>query len=285
MSLKFYIFGAFLWSLLIAIFVFAFLQIAACSHEEKPTEQKDLLAAELEKTKSYCSVMVDKTIEKRCDRATFAHLAGAFCPISPFDNSRHEWEPGEYHRDIKPKTCFPADSKSECSPDMFITKLHEWLSREDLEGLKRSMAYLESNDWLCGEGPSSLTSVFHLKPLFLSLKAHLEKSRSLTGFSWDLDELIKKHNQYLVALSIYLKMRLNGEINSLELAFLERFNDGGCIFEGLIARVKSGDQARALKSMSEFPSDAVPGGSSWRSWGSAPPSIMQAVCSGILNGK
>jgi len=168
---------------------------------------------------------------------------------------------------------------------MFITKFHEWLTRRDLPGLNRAINYLEENDWICGEGPSSLTSVYHLKPLFLSVKANLEKSRSLVKAPWDLDELVKMHNQYLVALSIYLKLRLNGEINSLELAFLKRFNDGGCLFQGLIDRVNEGDQEKALDSMSEFPKDSLPSGSSWRSWGSAPPSIMQAVCSGILNGK
>jgi len=123
--------------------------------------------------------------------------------------------------------------------------------------------------------------VIHLKPLFLSLKAHFGKSLI---DAQDADALIKTHNKYLVALSIYLKMRLNGKINSLELAFLEDQNDGGCVFEGLIARVKDGDQARALESMKEFPKDKLPGGDSWRGWGSAPPAVMQVLCTGIITG-
>lgn len=267
--------------------------LGACNHKSESTQQVGELSVEVSKSKFYCEGLTDDHIEKRCDRGTFANMANAFCETAPYDNSRHEWNPGEHHRDVKPNVCYPEDSKSECSPDYFITKFHEWLTTEDLAGVNDAIKYLSEHKWKCGDGLNELTNVEHLKPYFYMLQTHLDnankrrlalESSDSEHNSDDVKPVIKKHTTYLVALSIYLRLRIRGGVSGLEKRFLETYNDGSCVFEGLIARIDDGNQENALYSMRQFPADTIPTGSSWMSWGSAPPAVMQVTCAAILKG-
>jgi len=289
----------------------------SCRHQESDTQQVELLEEQIQVAAKYCAELTDEAITKRCDRGTFANLANAFCfGTRPYDLTRHEWAPGEHHRDIKPNTCFPVDSKSECSPDYFITKVHDWITRRDaasLAELDRLLDFLDDNDNKCGEGPNELTKLTHLLPILSFTKSYLKEDPRLTdptiydddddsaeealprsdiavpGDEDALADLIPTHNQYLLALYIYAKGRLNGSISNTGKGVLKQLveaDPNSPIFLALYYRYHNGDQQRALDSMAaDFPKDKLCKSDEYRGWGSAPCAIMQIVATGILSGK
>lgn len=285
----------------------AALVFAACQkHESQDTQQRDLLEEQQTVRDFYCGQLNDSVIEARCDRATFSNLADAFCPNRPLRVERHDWnDDGQLYRDFA--SCLAdldgngqPDSKSECSPDMFITRLHYWLSSNNLEEANKVFSFLDGSDWYCGEGDRAITYVGHLQPLIRSIIAHLEKAPLNVGPAGLIlalqdpptpgaEDAAGVHNYYLTALSIWAKARISGYVGEAEKAILGRLagdHPNSCIFRGLKARFIDGDQSAALGLMSaEFSADTLPGGSGWQGWGSAPPSIMQITCAAILEGR
>jgi hypothetical protein len=281
-------------ALLVAIFVVVILISSCAKSGEEETKQKEGLARQQAIRDFYCDELTDESIEKVCDRATFANLANAFCPDKPYDLSRFEWNPGEYHRDFKPHACYPNESKSECSHDMFITKAHDWLSRGDFGAVKEIndlLSYADKHGGKCGEGHSSLTEITTLKPLIYDVREHITSlapsKELLLGEAEGLP--IATHNKYLATLMMYANARMNGEINATEKAALKLFirdDEGSPIFLGMFYRYHDGDQQRALDAMeADFPSDALCQSTSYRGWGSAPCSIMQILATAILEGR
>jgi len=272
-------------ALVFLIIAIALSHMGCSKHEEKRTIQATTLQEQVAVRNMYCDSLTDDSIVNRCDRGTFANLANAFCPSPPFDLSRHEWKEGEHHRDIYPNKCYPDDSKSECSPDYFITKVQDWISNENVDEFDRAMTYLSANGWRCGEGPSELTSVLHLVPLFESVGNYLGTSFSLAAS----EGLPAMHNYYLTASYIYAKGRMESYIGDVEKEALRQLLDkdpSSPIFLALYYRYHNGDQQKALDSMeADFPKDTPCVSGSYRGWGSAPCSIMQIWATAILEGQ
>lgn len=103
---------------------------------------------------------------QRCDGLTFLGLWTAYG--DDYNIYRHEYEPGEWHRDVKP--CYPDDSRSEISTEGVLGALHAMTARGDDDKLEDLWAYLEANDWIAGDGPKEYTRVLQLRPLFKEIR-------------------------------------------------------------------------------------------------------------------
>jgi len=265
------------------------------AHPEEETIQQDPLARQVELREHYCASTTDKVFLARCDKLTFKALSSAFCPNHQISISAHE-SGGKWSRDTKP--CLDdldnngkPDSISECSGDNLIMIAQDWISkgRAAISQVNRTIEYLEGNEWVCGEGDTSVTNVWHLQPLLYSVQAYLngEKSSFLAmPVETKKLDVIATHNKYLIAMTIHAKGRMEGQINSTEKAALKTFYNGdkeSCIFAALYHRYHDGDQTDALKAM-EFFTPEITYEDGYRGWGSLPYATAQQTCTGILVG-
>lgn len=273
--------------------ILALLLCACAKHSSEETQQKETLANQQAIRDFYCQNITDDTIFNRCDRSTFTYLANAFCPNKPYDSNRFIWQPGEYHRDYSPNTCYQNGSESECSPDSFIMKVHEWISRRDLESAKEIndlISYLDKSAWKCGEGPLSLTNILHLKPIIYAVKGFITRQKQTPLALAEDDALpIGTHNKYLTALYIYAEARMNGSIGETEKQIINQFVESdpeSPVFLSIYYRFHDGDQQKALDIMQrDFPADRVCDIRHYGSWGSAPGAIIQILSTAILEGR
>ena len=273
------------WAMLL-VYIFG-----CAKHEEKATQQDT--AAHVALRDHYCATITDDIYLARCDKLTFKALTAAYCPKDNFDLDDLEWDrDGKWYRDNM--SCLAdmngdgqPDSKSECSGDGFIGLAHYWISKgpDSLPQVNRTLEYLNSNNWICGEGDREITNVRHLEPFLLSVQAYL--SGGLEGLALlNSDGVVADHNKYLTALAVHATGRMQGEIDSSEKALIAAWYAGdkeSCVFTALYHRYHDGDQGEALAAMEGFPSE-VELRDGYGGWGSMPDATAQVLCTGILEG-
>lgn len=211
-----------------------------------------------------CATFDPQTVE-RCDRITFVALMATACG-KDFNLASYE-ENGKWNRDTAP--CYPQDSKSECSLDGYLSVLHYITKMRDREALQRMYSRLDSNGWICGEGPESVTSI---KPL----KSVIEH---MTGASFvdEADASVLGFRGHLLASYIWLKRRVYGSNNAVERAALEvLYKD---VPQSPFYAALVGDKTGAVEKLLDFPSPY----STW--WGSAPDAVLYSVSTAILEAK
>lgn len=214
--------------------------------------------------RDYLVAHFDQTGIERCDRITFAALAaasGAGNDISGFEKPEGKW-----NRDTK--RCYPADSKSECSLDGYLSVLLYAATHKDTALVRRMRSFLESSDYICGKGPESVTSIGKLRSIIdlLAGSSLALTSDSLLGF-----------RGHLLANYLWLKRKIYGQNNAFEKGLLWTLYKDAPRSPFLAAL--AGKTQEAIDNLNDFPtpySDL---------WGSAPDNVIYMATVAILEGK
>jgi hypothetical protein len=183
---------------------------------------------------------IEELMPDRCDRLTFKSLAASF--IDAFDISGHEYQPGEWHRDIAP--CYPDDSRSEVSFDNLIGVLHHAWTSNDRDMIERLADYGRENDWVFGEGPREYTFLPQVGVLTDMLLGQMNLTPKFS--------LQSTHNEHIIALSGWLKLRSVGYLESQDLLVLRNLKSN-MLIRSIIARVTEGNQSEAIYYLSQYP--------------------------------
>jgi len=231
---------------------------------ERVLEKRDFYLSQINKHSD------DVLFPARCDKLTFKGFASAFG--ADMDISAHEYQPGEWHRDID--LCFPHASRSEISFDGLLGVIHHSITKGDSELRKRLSRYASDHAYVMGEGDRELTYT----PQIGLILAEME------GYS--LAEWTGSHREHILAMSVYLRGRYKGYILSSELASLKALGSSP-IFDALIARYTDGNQSKAIDALMDssiFPEDRLPTLDGAYGWGSCPYWVYYLITTSIIEG-
>jgi len=233
------------------IFIIPFLIFLACGkHESKETIEPYNKVKEI--AASYRTQLASHTAEAlfpdRCDRLIFHSLYSAH--VTRQDLSEYEYNDGEWHRDTLP--CLDdldgngkPDSKSEISFDGLLGVMHHFWAHKDWDGMVRLKDYGAQNGQKYGEGPDDLTRL----PQVAIMLADMLAERPLVETSWNLEGT---HNRHLLAISFWLKLRIEGYLKDVEKLALENVKDNW-IKRALLNRINDGSQEEVIEYLSKFP--------------------------------
>ena len=257
--------------LLITIFCFA---MACSKHDSQETVNPydDIKAKRAFYITQVSNAKIDTQIPIRCDRLTFAAMATAFG--ADLDLSAFEYSPGEWHRDKN--ICYPDSSRSEVSFDPILGVLHVIQTSQKMDMLGRLDAYAKRHNYIMGDGDTEFTYMPQIGLLMSEMRGELAFISQNEG----------THRDHIAALSIFLRARYNGGVNSAELLALKSMKRTP-IVSALIARYTDGDQSEALAILSDlhtFPMDHLPLETGVFSWGSCPAWVYFVIMTGILEG-
>jgi len=239
--------------------------------DEYPTVD-EIAAGYLEQMKG----LNDETLfEDACDRLTFLSLASSY--VKPFDLSRFEWRSGEWHRNYT--LCYPGSSRSEISFDGLIGVLHYAWTNNDRTLVDRMAAYGRANDWVMGEGDREITYIPQLEIITSDMITHFAMLEIRPSYS--LSE--GTHNEHIIALSAWLKLRYTGFLESHDLLILKNLKRNPLI-TAILARVDDGNQAETIAYLEKFPRD-LPLETGWESWGGCPQYLYFFLLKGVIDGK
>lgn len=211
-----------------------------------------------------------------CDGLTFTSLLDAFTEDQIDIYQARDGE-GRWYRHPR-KDCFlTGASISSISRDGFLMLFHALHARRDMESLVAIKDYAEKNNWIMGDGPHDYVWLAPFAPLLYELidATKLTKSFDLPYF--------KGFRGHLVAMYIYLRAKLHGSINDVEMAALEilvKENANNPLFLALLNRFNGGDQGVVIEMLADFPT-----GDSPFDWGSAPNAVYYNLILAILEGK
>jgi hypothetical protein len=228
----------------------------------------------------------DKLFPERCDKLTFKSYLSAVGPrqdMSGFEKN------GRYERDLI--ACYPDSSKATISRDAILAVLHDIWSYKDIDRLNRLISYGESKNWVIGDGPLDYTNMALLLPIIYRMHNKLEGtelniSTDLAG----LDEVLSGFQGHLLAGYLWLKARMEKELNQLEMQTLERLykaNEEDPMYSALYHRFGDGDQTKThniLLGAQEFPDDRVSLETGVFGWGSEPSLVAYLVSLSIAEG-
>jgi hypothetical protein len=194
-----------------------------------------------------------------CDYLTFAPLAAAHGARADFANL--EVSPGKWVRG--PEACFVQEEpKSECSLDNYLALLHYSIVKQDRALVQRMHDYLDTSDWVCGQGPVGITSIL---PLAAQIHALLDESKA-GDVSVPLPAL-EGFRGHLVALYLYNKRLMNHLTTPTDHATLERQPN-------VLAKAVAGnDVAEELEKTVDY------------GWGSAPRDLYRLLTYSAMGGK
>jgi len=144
-----------------------------CGCQNQDPKSYDYTLDEVKGKLNFYAVAVPDISEytERCDTLTFKGLWEYARKTDIYD---HEYEPGEWHRDVEP--CHPDDSRSEISTEGILGALHAMVKRGDYDKIDDLWTYLDANDWIAGAGPKEYTRVYQLKSI---IKEIMAKGRGL----------------------------------------------------------------------------------------------------------
>jgi len=261
--------------------------ISGCSKGSKATIG-DLQALTLKAAK-YHELLAENpegVITARCDGLTFRSL-GVYVNVDyPIYNHFYD---NKWHRDYKP--CFVVgDSRSEISRDGFIMLFHALLDLKDLESFKQIRDYGKAHNWIMGEGPTEYTSILLLTPILYEIINDL--SLRITDAGQNSSDAILKLDTFrgnLLAMYIWLRARLNKEINAVEaqaLRMLYDSNQENPLYSVLFYKfLGEGNQQRTidlLLNQDDFPEGLLPGRVDRFNWSDAPGAILYLLTVKIL---
>jgi hypothetical protein len=158
--------------------------VLLCGCKEKEPKQYNYELSDIQsRSDYYCEHSPEpRDLVDPGDLLTVKGIFDAFCRRE--DVEKHVYSPGFIHRDTKP--VFPDYSRSECSVEAVLSWLVSRVERMDYVQIEDFWAYMEANDWICGEGPEKYTKMPQLRPL---VKEILEKSGSIPKDQYEVLEL------------------------------------------------------------------------------------------------
>lgn len=253
---------------------------SSCAPDRESQPSRQTLADLQERRDQYVAQVTDDVYTERCDKLTFKALFSAFGKRQ--DLSKHEYSPGEWHRDVKP--CYPDDSKSEISFDPLLMILHHAVSHNDHAAVVRLIEFGEDADWKMGDVPSSLTYTPQLAPL-----ARMVRDATDLASIGSIVPSLEGFRAHLVALSVWLVGRVDGRLPESYFRMLRKIsrdNPGNPLFTALHASYDDGDQSEAIAILSrDFPTGELPSGMARYGWGSCPDAIFFIAAVAAMEGK
>jgi hypothetical protein len=257
--------------------------------EKSPTVADSLDKQLKSKTELYLSLITSDELlfPERCDKLTFKSLlsaAGPFQDMSAFEVA------GKYSRDVVP--CYPNDSKSSISRDGILAVLQDIWTHGDLVRLNRMIAYGEAHNWVVGEGPLDYTNMALLLPIIYRMQDRLSGKTNLElASSAALDSVLSGFQGHLLANYLWLKARMEGSLNALEVSLLKSLvsaNPRDPMYQALYHRFTDGDMSETYKILldsPEFPDDHLPLETGVFGWGSEPALVAYLVALAIAEGE
>jgi hypothetical protein len=191
----------------------------------------------------------------------------------------HEYEAGEWHRDVEP--CYPDDSRSEISFEGILGALHALHAEQDSAGFERLADYGWDNGYKMGDGPDEYTKMPQLA-LILPLVRQGYKLASI-------EDMLTGYRGNVLAYYLHLKGVTTGSLNVLEVEFLEEMTElvpSNPIYHALYHKYTDGDQTVAISILSDtevFPVDRLPEESlKLFDWSDGPAAILYLYTLAIL---
>lgn len=245
-------------------------------HDDNPTSSPtDILIA---KRNIYAALSNDQGdkygyVHEKCDSVGFTSLCKSARGCAKADIFASE-DNGRWYRSPS-HDCFPAESKSSISKDMFIMLFHYvWeLGKTDKErarnALVRLEAYGKAHDWVMGdpsdtvEGASRVLLTPTLISMVYDMLDRLKMVQPTLGIFEDVG-INKGFQAHLDVLRIYLTGQIYNAINDLDLRVLKgqvEREPGNALFQAVLHRYTDGDQTRAIELLldeSHFPSNSLP---------------------------
>lgn len=250
--------------------IFLLLLVSCCSTDSREGVESALVPSLLvEKIAAYEHLAEDKFggkfIEEGCDSLLFTGLyyaTGADTKIEAARADSGQW----YRRDLKLGNCYPEESKSEISRDMFIGLLWGiWNNQRD-ELLREIIRYGEKKNWRMGAGDPSRTV---LSPQLVSTMYQMAgkmygDKRGKSSIALVTGQKLKGFEAHLQALHIALRGEIHGEITASEykdIEYMVNRQPNNALFAAILARYTKGDQTKAINILlneKHWPSNKLP---------------------------
>ena len=237
--------------------IFIILLLVSCGKHEpkKPTQvNADVVA----KAELYKSLHKGWAHQGGCDSLGFTSLCKLSGGCGEAVIADAEGEPGRWYRNPG-KECYPNNSKSDISKDMFVMLLPYLYASGDKQNIQEIYDYGQKNGWVMGRGYLSRTL---LTPPLIFL---LEQMLGRWGIESDIKETTKAgFEKHLDAIYLINKWMVNKYIDSLQLAQIKQYKDenpSNALMQAIYHKFTDGDQSDAIAILldeSLFPRDRLP---------------------------
>ena len=220
----------------------------------------------------------------RCDRSTFVAWMTLLCN-KDFGLSAYEKESGVWWR--SPESCYPDESKSQCSRDAYLAIIFEAYKRKDFQRIKDIYDYAEKNAWVMCEGDEAVTSIAPLKSIIVKILS--QNNMPLVGESSDaladdldiIEKALSGFRGHLVAGYLWLRGDVLGGLTStITLKALKDQTPDSPYFSALYHRFdsKNNSQEETLRLMKNTGPENNFG------WGSSPAEFFPAASYVVMLG-
>lgn len=228
--------------------------------EEKYAVYRDLAASYTKATSGF--------VTDSCDSLLFTGLYYAVDKSVAITNAKDSV--GKWHRrDLALPECYPDESASEISKDMYIGLLWGIWANRDLELLRGIIEYGDANDWRMGDGDPSRTvmSPALVSTVYLMSEAMGDDDpRSATGFPILINNDLTGFQAHLQVLHIALRGEMAKAVTEDQLEALKvqaERQPKNALFNAFYDRYNLGDQSKAIASLmdeTQWPALELPSG-------------------------
>jgi len=213
-------------------FLFLIIFLSACgllpkSNKPKPANPVQALKEKYDVYLPLANARLDSFgfVSPKCDSLLYSSLARV-AGLTQVEPLKAEKSPGQYHRHPS-FSCYPAESKSSVSKDMFVGLYHYLLATKNKDALVRIKDYGAANKWVMGEAVDTETLVSRavLSP---KLIAQLYRMLGLTSLTEDSEDAIfvkLGYEGHLHVLGIYLDGIINAGMSDFDLKILRGYTD------------------------------------------------------------
>lgn len=237
--------------------LFLIFLLASCGKHEpkKPTTvNQDVVA----KAELYKSLQKGWAHQGGCDSLGFTSLCKLSGGCSETVITDAEGEPGRWYRNPG-KECYPSNSKSDISKDMFIMLLPYLYASGDKQNIQEIYDYGQKNGWVMGRGYLSRTLL--TPPIIFLLEQMLGR--------WGVEIVDTKADKagfekHLDAIYVMNKWMVNKGVDSLQLEQIKRYkeeNPSNALMQAIYHKFSDGDQSDTIAILldeSLFPRDRLP---------------------------
>jgi hypothetical protein len=239
--------------------IFIILAISSCQKRE-PKKPQQVNEAVVAKAELYKRLHTGWAHQGGCDSLGFTSLCKMSGGCAEVDIYKAEGEPGRWYRN-ESHDCYPNNSKSDISKDMFIMLWPYLYLKGDKPALKRIWDYGQSNGWVMGRGPLSRT--YMVPPLVLVLQEMILRL-SVLPEAVPAHEKKAGYEKHLDVMAIFTRGIMRGGISEADYELLRVYQNespNNALVTALYHKYKDGNQDETiaiLLNTSLFPEDRLP---------------------------
>lgn len=202
-------------------------------------------------------------VAPKCDSLLFSSLAGV-AGLRQIPVVAAERSPGEWHRHPS-FTCYPNESKSTISKDMFVGLFHYLWKTKNVDAMRRINTYGSEHNWFMGEAVDFETKVSRTLlslPMISLLQSMI--GMSLVENSEDGIGVKPGFEGHLHVLRLYLDALVHGATSSSDLSTLESYTRSyprNALYNAIYHRYSDGEFTTAVSVLMDeslFPADRLP---------------------------